>query len=233
MTIYEKLARRVIELNYPECDSYEEALKKELVFGCYVIVPDYFNKDCECVINYIKEGNEIIDRNSKEHKDIEVRGSNDFELSSDNIFTTNSGDEDYHEVYASCRYTLINCLELDYHTKTISSCNIASNYNAQKEIKHLLKGNAVKEIIGLPITLPRVVQAIWNHFENLPDKEMGLFDEWQNHSLFISQLVMNGYTDKTNDKVYNSQWKLTNEGKDCTHLDQTEETVTALYELIK
>jgi len=73
---------------------------------------------------------------------------------------------------------------------------------------------SVDKIIGLPITLARIMQALdsFNHLRI--EKRRSINKTW---------LVIN-------DDIW---WKLTKDGKECDDSQQSDETIEALYKLIK
>jgi len=152
LNIYEKFRRKVIELNHLECKTYEEAIKKELIFGCLLR-----NKAKGDTLLFIKE-----------------------------------------------------------------AFGGLLHYNFTIKEERILKIEDV-EIIGLPITLPRVMQALKKDEERL-EISYDYLDEQFTYNYFKNPYIIE-------DRFF---WKLTKEnGVECTHLDQTKETIIKLNYLIK
>jgi hypothetical protein len=91
---------------------------------------------------------------------------------------------------------------------------------AVRRSKESKDGLYIQKIIGLPITLGRVIQALENRFKNENEKDPHQFTEQGTVNWRINKIL--------------SIWKRVNDDKsDCNLEDQSKETKAALYELFK
>lgn len=194
MNTYEKLRKKVIMALHPDCESYEEAVKKEFIQGCNIKI----DENC-------------WDKKSK--KRVEV-----LHFFEDEVF------EDEGE-----------CWRLFFMSKDelLVSQDIINVFTGEQMLRN--EKDYSVTILGLPITLPRLMQALfviqkhnyesrlkeWNNDKGRKDRKCPIFktDEERMTDVFYS--------------IFTSGWKMISKFKGSTLEDQDEETILKIIELIK